>query len=85
MYSCRLFLNRIWTPAASSDLELTIVTHLSPTRLFQLEAQCAAWEGHFVAAIYMAILQPLGGKWMNTAGREQLREAKGQLSELHSR
>jgi hypothetical protein len=39
---------------------LTLATHTSYDRLFQLRAQCKSWGGPLVVAVHLALLQPDG-------------------------
>jgi uncharacterized protein len=76
---CRLKLQAGWwseRPAAFSDV--TLITAATVSRLDQLEAQCRAWRGPLVAAVYF--VQQSGAQ-----NGSALQQAEDDLGALHAK
>lgn len=52
---CSLVLHRVLWSSIPSELPLTIVTTVTPSRLDALEAQCGSWAGPLAAAVYVPL------------------------------
>ena len=66
-------------------VELSIVTGLTVSRLDQLEAQCRAWRGGLVAAVYLVLHVPPGSEGLGEANIALLQDAAAKMEELHSK
>ncbi|MEW5303515.1 MAG: hypothetical protein WDW36_006199 [Sanguina aurantia] len=47
-----------WWTSKPSKLPVTLSTHVSATRLYQLHAQCLSWPGPISAAVYLNLFEP---------------------------
>lgn len=89
-FSCSLGLHHVWKSSEPPRLQLTIITAATPSRLDALEAQCSSWGGPLAAAVYVALLQPLGEhsgqqQALSEAHKVLVREAETQLQALFDR
>jgi len=78
---CRLRLHRAWWSSKPRNVDLTVATGLTPTRLGQLEAQCLTWKGPLSAAVYL-VMHDGNPDQLSPLSQESLQYATNHVQEM---
>lgn len=83
----RMRLRKVWWSGKPRNIDMTVVTGLTVSRLSQLEAQCRSWKGPLSAAAYFVIQESPDNHdgTLSDASKHALSAAAEELAAFHHR
>lgn len=81
----RLYLEKAWQTSKRLLGPLTLVTHTSFNRLYQLRAQCKSWGGPLVVAVHLPVVQADGLHALTHENALTVQAATSQLDRFFGR